>query len=732
MAEWSRGNRHQGSSIVSPLAIPIMLIAGLIEEENDRWFLWVPVCFGAGIGFYFALPEEPAVYTIIAVLCFTLTLCFATRRIAFFWTILIACLCATLGFANAKWRTFSVYQPTIERTGGFKLLQGWVEKTEARLPNGYRITLRPFAALRTKQPALPYRIRYTSRFDEVPATGSAVEVRLRLRAVPEPVMPGGFDFSRKAYYAGLGAVGFALAPAKLLIEAPAPPFDISLRKKIDELRHGIEHRIRETIPGERGAVVIALITGERGRIPEETLQALRNSGLAHMLAISGLHMAIMAGSVFWLLRAGAAMFPALTLRYPIKKLAAILALLGGAFYLAISGGSIATQRAFLMMAIVFTAILLDRPALTLRNVALAACVILALFPESLLDVSFQMSFAAVTGLVAVYERTSKRIKPAASVQTVWRRLARKAGWYVGGIALTTLVAGIAVAPFAAFHFHKLAQFSLIANLLAMPPFGLVVMPSALAVLTSMPFGLEALPLQVMAWGIDQVIYVAKEVSSWPAATIRVATMPVASLLALTIGGLWLCLWRKPWRLVGLGIASIGLLMAGSTPRPDVLIGRDGKLLAVRTSADSLSVTGGNKASYSLEQWLRADGDPRDPVSVLKSGGFKCDELACIADVKGKTVAFVRHPAALDEECARADIVVSQIPLGRPCPNARVTVDRFDLWADGAHALYLDGQSIRVETVAQSRGTRPWSRMVSRRRKPTPDGNAYASENNTTK
>lgn len=234
----------------------------------------------------------------------------------------------------------------------------------------------------------------------------------------------------------------------------------------------------------------------------------------------------------------------------------------------------------------------------------------------------------------------------------------------------------------------------------------------------------------MAWGIDHVVWVAKEVSSWPAATIRVATIPVTSLLALSIGGLWLCLWQKPWRLAGLGIASICLMLVGSAPRPDLLIGRDGKLLAVRTNSDNFSVTGGKQASYSLEQWLRADGDARDPISALKNKDFKCDELACITKVKGKTVAFVRHPAALAEECMKADIVVAQIPINRPCPKARATVDRIDLWSDGAHALYLKGQSIRIETVAQRRGIRPWTRTVSRRRKPSPDGNAYADENNT--
>ncbi len=727
MSVWSWENRQaNGSSLVHRA---VGLIARQVEEENDRWFLWIPVYFAAGIGLYFALPGEPALHSIIAALIITLSLCFATRRIPLFWLLSVASFCMSLGFADISFRTYSMKQPTLEQSGGFMKLTGWVEKIEARLPRGYRVTLRPFDSTNKKTKSLPYRVRFTSRFDAVPHTGSAVEVRLRLRPVPEPVMPGGFDFSRKAYYVGLGAVGFALAPAKPLDPAPAAPLDIRLRAKIDGLRHQIEQRILKITPGERGAVVVALITGERGRIPEATLRALRHSGLAHMLAISGLHMALMAGSLFWLLRMGAAAVPFLALRCPIKKWAAILALLGGGFYFVISGGSIATQRAFLMMCIVFTAILLDRPALTLRNVALAACVILILFPESLLDVSFQMSFAAVTALVAVYERTSKR-KSSTTTLSIWGNLMRKGFWYLGGIALTTLVAGIAVAPFAAYHFHHLAQFSLLANLGAMPPFGLIVMPAALVSLITMPFGFEALPLQIMAWGIDQVVGVAKEVSSWPSASVRVATMPVASLLALSVGGLWLCLWRTPWRFAGLGIASLGLLMAGSAPRPDLLVGRDGKLLAVRTQDDTLSVTGGKKASYSLEQWLSADGDSRDPVLALKGDNFKCDELACIAKVKGKTVAFVRHPAALAEECSRADIIIAQIPINHRCPKVRVKVDRIDLWSDGAHALYLDGQSIRIETVAQSRGERPWSRTITRRRKRSaPDGNAYADEDN---
>ena len=315
--------------------------------------------------------------------------------------------------------------------------------------------------------------------------------------------------------------------------------------------------------------------------------------------------------MFFLLRAIAAAFPALALRYPIKKWAAVLALAGAAFYLALSGGSIATQRAFLMAAIVFTAILIDRPALTLRNVAIAALAILVAFPESLLDVSFQMSFAAVTALVAVYERVERRGWVSAPTSPAQWAM-RKSVFYFAGIAFTTLIASIAVAPFAAFHFHKLAQYSLLANLATMPVFALIVMPAALFVLALMPFGLEAWPLHAMSWGIDHVIYVAASVARWEGATIKVATMPMLSLLAIVAGGLWLFLWRGTWRLAGLGIAAIGLVNVGSLAKPDLLVDREGKIVAMRASDDTLSFSGGTRRSYSIGQWLKADGDHATP------------------------------------------------------------------------------------------------------------------------
>ena len=678
-------------------------LASVFEKEADRWFLWLPVLFGIGIGVYFSLQNEPGTLPVTGALLAAASLCMVTARTRTLWVLSVALLVVVLGFADAKLRTALVDQPVLEKPRSLTV-RGWVDRTEAQLPRGARITLRVFD-IKGMDDAVPKRVRFVSRFDQVPETGVAVEVRARLNPVPEPVMPGGFDFARKAYFAELGAVGYAYGPPEILKSAPEPPLTLKISSTIDRLRHNVENRITAAVPGQTGAIAAALITGERGRIPDSVLQSLRDTGLAHMLAISGLHMALMAGALFFLLRACAAAFPSLALRFPIKKWAAVLALMGAAFYLALSGGSIATQRAFLMTAIVFTAILIDRPALTLRNVAIAAMIILVAFPESLLDVSFQMSFAAVTALVAVYERV-ERSGWTSPPKTHARWVVRKSAWYLAGIAFTTLVASLAVAPFAAFHFHKLAQYSLLANMATMPVFGLVVMPAALFVLVLMPFGMEAVPLYAMSWGIDHVIGVAAAISHWKGATIEVATMPLLTLLAIVAGGLWLCLWRGTWRLAGLVVASIGLLNLGSLPKPDLLVDREAKIVAVRTDTDLLAFSGGTKRNYSLEQWLRADGDPRAPGDVLKARNFRCDELACIASVKGKQVAFVRHPAALAEECARADIVISKLPVDRDCRKARVTVDVIDILERGAHALYLEGQSIKITTVAEQRGTRP--------------------------
>ena len=289
----------------------------------------------------------------------------------------------------------------------------------------------------------------------------------------------------------------------------------------------------------------------------------------------------------------------------------------------------------------------------------------------------------------------------------WAALRRGAS-LVGGAAATTLVASAAIAPFAVYHFHRMTHFGLIANLVAAPLVSLLIMPMALVSLLAMPFGLEAWPLKAMGLGIEIMVATGSWVASFPGAVSVLPQISGSALVLIVLGGLWLCLWQTRTRALGLVIAAAGLALAPQAERPDVLIEREGATAALRSGNGNLVFPPATAAGYSVDNWLLADGDERDAASVADAGVFRCDQLGCIGMVKGKTVALVRHPGALEEDCRLADIVIAPFTLGKKCRAARVIVDRRMLKAYGAHALYIEGLSIRTETVAAARGHRPWA------------------------
>jgi competence protein ComEC len=293
--------------------------------------------------------------------------------------------------------------------------------------------------------------------------------------------------------------------------------------------------------------------------------------------------------------------------------------------------------------------------------------------------------------------------------------------------VTTLVATAAVAPFAIYHFHRLSHYGVVANLLALPLVGLLIMPFALISLLVMPLGLEFWPLQVMGFGIGLLLATGKWIASWPGAVSVLPSIPGVSLLLLVLGGLWLCLWQTRWRALGLVIAAAGLLLSGERTKPDILIERDGRALALRTEEGKLALPPATRASYSIDNWLLADGDERDAEAASTGSSFRCDLLGCIGKLKGKTVAFVKHPAALEDDCRLADIVIAPFSVGRGCEQARVVVDRRALRQDGAHALYFEGLSIRTENVADARGRRPWVQRWDDKKPALPPAQAYARD-----
>jgi len=706
----------------APESWPAEWLAARLQAERDRWILWIPVAFAAGIGAYFALADEPPMWLGAAVLVLALGLVAVLRGRGAGVVLAIALAAAAAGFVAAQGRSAAVAAPVLQKPLGPVWLSGRIVALEPRV-KGVRLTLEQPDIDRLEPARTPAFVRISAyAADPGLAPGQWVRARARLRPPPEPAAPGAFDFARRAYFARLGAVGFAFGKVRAKAPPPAAGGSALDALGIDawrlwwaDLRSGLARRILAALPGEAGAVAAALMTGERGAIPKSVMTAMRDSGLAHLLAISGLHMGLVAGLVFLGLRALMALVPRLALDYPIKKWAAVGALAGAFAYLQLTGATIPTQRAFLMLALVLLAVILDRTAISPRLVAWAAVAVLAVAPESLLSASFQLSFAAVTALVAAYEV----VRDGRARLLADRGLATRIGLYIAGVALTSLIAGLATGPFALYHFNRIAWYGLAANVVAVPLTALWIMPWALATFVLMPLGLEAVSLTPMGWGIDAMLAVAARVAAWPGAASVAPAMPVAALVAIALGGAWLCLWRRAWRVAGLVPILVGLASGWFVTPPDVLVSGDGRLFGVRGPGGELLLSTGTARRFDAEIWRRRLGQsdsalwPR-PGAAL-GGALRCDALGCIYRAHGQIVALANDSRALWDDCAVASVVVSRTPVPRgACPGVRVVVDRFDLWRKGAHALWLDAGGVRVETVGAYRGRRPWTRRGARK------------------
>lgn len=715
---WRSLRRWRSLRSVSSRATPTdgQIWPSVFWRERDRWFLWVPALFGIGIATYFALLHEPGWATSVFPLAAALALRSLSQqhRVAVLFASVLFVMAA--GFLAAKVRTTLVATPVLSSALKRADVLGRVERMEVRADQSRRLTLRVVRIDGMAPGATPFRVRIRTRKSEQTLnTGDVVRLKARIAPPPGPARPRGYDFARAAYFQGLGGIGFAVSPIVVETSEPGPSFDLNLTVQLQTLRRQIGHRIEEALPGEVGVMANALMTGERSGISEETNDLYRDAGIFHILSISGLHMAIMGGSVFLALRFLLAGLPMLALRYPIKKWAAASAALATFAYLLISGGAYPTVRSFIMIFIMFTAIMLDRPAIALRNVALAALLILIVIPESLFNAGFQLSFAAVTGLVAVYEAHQNRMQRQRRqgyetfVLGPMQRTFRACWVLMAGTVVTTVIAGMATAPFAAFHFHTGQKYAVLTNMLAIPVSNLLVMPAALAAFVAMPLGFEEWPLALMGQGIEIMTWSAEQVTALPGAVAAIPAFSETALQLMIAGGLWLCIWREHWRWFGVPIVIFGLYHATDQHYPDALIGKNGALVALRDETGKLSAAKAHYASYEFGRWLEADGDVREPEDAWGRDTLRCDLEGCTGKIGPHLVAMPRSPAALVDDCRRADVLILTFPKPVGCKTDARVFDYPLFRRTGTLALYLEQDgTLRSEYVEQFRGTRPWT------------------------
>ncbi|WP_430258697.1 ComEC/Rec2 family competence protein [Neorhizobium sp. IRS_2294] len=588
------------------------LCTSLSEElSHGHGFLFLPVLLGAGAAIWFASPWTPSPFTLATMLAISMVTARLTRYRAHPLSRANLVLCMLLsGSALAAletWRCSTVVLDSPVTT----TISGIVERREADAQRRWRYILR---IEQTSEPSLsrpPQRVSVLARSQHEPADiGERVSGRARLSPPSGPALPGLNDFAFSSYFDQIGAVGFFYgAPSVQPAIDDQPGLWSDMQRGLFALRSAIGNRIRDTVKGDAGAFAAAIVTDERRAISRETTEALRLSGLAHIVAISGLNMALAAGIFFVGVRSVLSLFPGFAQAYPIKKFAAFGALVMATAYYLISGFGVSAERAYIMMAVMLVAVLVDRPSISLRNVALSAIIILAISPSEILGPSFQMSFAATAALVAgfaLWTRYFAKGKEETKGSNRWITGVAATFHFIAGIVVTSLIGSTSTSIYSIEHFHHLTTYGLAANLAAMPIISFVVMPAGLVAMLLMPFGLDAPFLFIMGEGLRIVIRIAEIVAAW-GGDIAIGRQNPLFLPLATAGFLLLTLLRTPLRLTGALFMAVALLFAvrsGSAPRPDIVISEDGASVGV-IQDDKITLNRTRPPGFIYDQWRRA-------------------------------------------------------------------------------------------------------------------------------
>ncbi|WP_187971756.1 ComEC/Rec2 family competence protein [Aquibium microcysteis] len=711
-----------------------------VERDRGAGFLSLPVLLAAGAALYWTLPFEPGFPLLGSLVGAAIALRLAAAEGGMARLAATAALMVALGALAGKAETWRASTPMLGAEIP-TMVTGRVAAIERQASGRVRLTIDVSATARPTLRHAPRRVRLSAR--AIPATlvpGDGVSGYARLFPPSGPARPHGYDFAFESYMDGIGATGFFLTnPVETDLPAAAG-WRQELLARVGRMREAISARIVERVGGAEGAIAAALIAGTRAGIPEEVNEDLRKTGLAHVLSISGLHMALVAGTVMLTLRFLFALAPGFASRRPVKKYAAVAALLAASYYLVICGAAVAAQRSFIMIAVMLVALLFDRAALTMRNLAISALIVVAVAPHEVVGPSFQMSFAATGALIAAYAAWSERRlrHPPGGGRNHDRALPRallgKGLAYAGGIAATSLIAGTATALYGVWHFHRASPLGLVANLLAMPVVSLVVMPSAVLAGVLMPFGLDGPALDLMGWGIGVMLAVARRLAELTPID-AVGAIPAAAVLTLTVA-LVLATVLTTWlRLLALPLLVAGLAIIAGRDLPDLFVSDDGRLVAMRMGNGDLSVSRPRPSDFVTGIWMDAAMAGAVVRPVMTSGGaeqasgvpqpfsppepdtpFTCTGGACAArHASGALVVWVSEGVSASGHCGTAALmVIEDATVAAPCPagSSTTVLTRRDLARRGsAEGRFTAAGEGRGANVALRRAIRepfrPW-------------------------
>lgn len=670
-------------------------------KDSERWFLWVPVLFGLGIGCYFVLPREPSIWLTLGIIESLIIAAYLLRRRIRQLTVLAILAVVVLGFADVQLKAVYLSRhPLLQEAIDKIYLRGRIVSLDYNSRGNQRAVLdnlENFDEQRLNWGKIKVSLSHGT---EPLHSGQCIELVGKIMPLPAPSLPGGYQFDRRSFFEGLTASGYSLSRALPIDCRRAPSWADKFGYWVDCVRQRIVARINRVLPPDEAGITAAIVAGERGGMSRQLIDNYRDSGLAHFLSISGLHMSMLAGLMFFLVRFVMALIPGLALRRDSKKPAAVLALFMSVVYLLISGAQIPTQRAFIMTFIVLLGVLFARRAISMKTIAWAGLIVLIIAPEALVGASFQMSFAAVMALIAFYEKYAGALQrflrgssvdepslPVKILKIIWI--------YVAGIIVSDLIASLATLPFAIYHFNRVALYTSLANLLAGPIIGLIIMPFVLIALLLMPLGLEAWALKLVGFGVGAVNDITAWVASLPQAALQVPSLPTWGLILIVFGGLWLFIWLQPWRKWGFLLIAAGFLSLLTVRCPDVLVNDKGNLVAVRDNSGELVILPARGNNFDKKVWLEKTANQK--ITAKETRRLK-------KIYQGKE----NFPEWLDLQCDEQSCLYKRRVKIIKSGGLEVDGKSLDLSAGLGAAVYFNGEKTSILTVRDASGYRLWN------------------------
>lgn len=672
----------------------IKVLLSNISKEAESLFYWIPVAIGLGIIFFFQLPFDPDPNIAIAATISTILITYLLRKFYIPYTIALAILFFVLGYSAAQYRAISLDAPKIKE----KIEDIWIEANISEITyfdNGRRLILENIDSDDLLSYETPLKIRVNTRSDVSSfQIGDRVLLKASLMPPPEPMIPNGFDFSYYLYFKQIGAIGFAKSRIILLDENTKNSFE----NYVNKLRKAIADRISSQIENPFAAIANGMMVGDASQINKDDFDIIRVSGIAHIIAISGMHIVCVVGMVFFATRFLLTRFSDFALRYNVKKVSALIAIIFSFIYLLISGSPVSAQRAFVMSSLVLSAIVFDRNSTPMRSIAISAIIILLITPEALMGASLQMSFAACVALIASYEVSTKFF-----AHKFGRSFIAKSTIYITSVTFSTLVAGAATAPFIIYHFNQFSTYSILANILCVPLSDFFIMPFGMISMLLMPVGLDFITLKPMEWGLIAMFNYAKYISELPNASFFIPSFTSYGMSFVIVGGLVLCFLSTRLRYAGLIAIVIGFTTLKDVRKPDIAIDKSGKFFVIKDEKDNLYFSAKRIPKFAKGAWMQNLGiNDFQTINELNS----CDENSCYISNANSKSAYVVF-GEVQHQCKDADVVLNLSNQEYKCSNSKV-IKKADLIEKGGHLIWLLKDGIKIKTVLENRPKRIWN------------------------